>query len=176
MRRATNIAANNYQVQTEALHVDQRARVAQSEISGKAELDKPYFVTIKMKNTGKTFAKQFTGITVIISKALSDPDPDFDREETNVANSHSVTNIGLIAPNGVIEQHTSVMQGEAKITKDDLNFFRDPTVVLLVFGKMHYWDIFKCEHWSSFCYRAYPINEYYGRYPGHNDADENECP
>jgi hypothetical protein len=173
MKRSTDIAASNYKLQANALHIDQRAWVADEFISGKAELGKPYIVKISIKNTGKTFAKNFVGRSVFKTKQLSDPDPNFDRDVLNMASS--TDSIGLIAPNGVFDAEITVNEVQ-KITEDNIRAFSDPTIVYLVFGKITYEDIFKCEHWTTFCCRAFPVNGEYVTYTTYNDADDNMCP
>ena len=172
MRKSTAIASDNYRLQTEALHIDQRAWAADDSISGKPEEGKPYQITVTIRNTGKTFAKKFAGVSAIRIKQLSDPDPNYEdilREGKDVSNT-----VGLIAPNGIRRQIINVSNG-AKMTKENLEELKAPTVVILVFGKITYEDIFRCSHWTIYCYRGY-IDGTWETYGSYNDADEDYCP
>jgi hypothetical protein len=170
--RAADYAEKAIHQSVASTRLDQRAWVAQSEIAGKPELDKPYRIAVRIKNTGKTFAKRYTSVTAARIKQLSDPNPDFEKivgEESTDA-----TTAGIIPPNGTFMQILEINKG-AKMTQENLDELKTPTVIILVFGKLTYWDIFNCEHWTTFCCRAYTDGtfETYGPY---NDADENYCP
>lgn len=149
-------------------HLDQRAWVAVSEISGKPESGKPYKISVMVKNTGKTFAKRFTGVAGFRAKQLSDPGPDFAKDERE---NRDLTRIGLIPPNGVFTFDVNVKNGE-NLTDTDFETVTAPTMVPLVYGKITYWDIFGCEHWTTFCFRTYKDGRF-ETYSAHNDADNN---
>jgi len=170
--QAMNTAAD---LQSKALHVDQRAWVAESDITGKPAKGELYKVTVVFKNTGKTPAKQRPGVSASCfrMKEISDPDPDFEKEVVTEAAGNIFTK-ALIPPNGAFQQELNPIRGQ-KLTDDDISRLSDPTLVMLVFGKVVYSDIFGCEHWSTYCYRAYPDGTFvaYGPY---NDSDENHCP
>ena len=120
----------------------------------------------------ETFAKKFAGVSAIRIKQLSDPDPNYEdilREGKDVSNT-----VGLIAPNGIRRQIINVSNG-AKMTKENLEELKAPTVVILVFGKITYEDIFRCSHWTIYCYRGY-IDGTWETYGSYNDADEDYCP
>ena len=104
------------------------------------------------------------------AKQLSDPDPDFDRELASTATS--TDSVALLAPNAVVDQEIATTGGQ-KITEQDIDAFTNPTFVFLLFGKMTYKDIFKSEHWTTFCYQAFPLEGRYVTYSAYNDADEN---
>jgi hypothetical protein len=168
--KAAKAAEDSVILARENTHLDQRAWVAEAGISGKPELNNPYKITVIFKNTGKTFAKRYAGTSAFRAKQMSDPDPDFEKI---LREGHDASAIGLIPPNGTRTQVIEITNG-AKITQEKLDELKPPTVVMLVFGKLTYWDIFNCEHWTTYCYRAYTDGtfETYGPY---NDADENEC-
>jgi len=154
--------------------LDQRAWVADVGMTGKAEVDKPYMVKITVKNTGKTFAKNLTSIVASESKQIADPDPDFNAV---IGKGTSSTNsVALVPPNGGFDQLFDIPQDGHRMTDTDIEGFKNPTVVVLIFGKIGYQDIFRCEHWTTFCYRAYPTKGQYDAYNAYNDADDNYCP
>ncbi len=174
MQRATNIAANNYKLQTDALHIDQRAWVSEAGVTGKAKEGEPFAVRIVIRNTGKTFAKNFTSIVAFKMKQIADPDPDF--EAVIGESTSSLNSLALVAPNGGFDQLLDIPQDGHKLTDTDIETLKNPTIIVLIFGKIFYEDIFRCQHWTTFCYRAYPTKEKYDAYSAYNDADENECP
>jgi hypothetical protein len=156
--------------QVRGTRLDERAWVGESEISGKVQEGQPFRITVVVKNTGKTFAKRYAGVTALRAKELSQPDPDF---ENILKEGSDVRTSGLIQPGGVIKMVLEAGNG-MKMTKEHLEELNNPTNVMLVFGKLIYSDIFRCEHWTIFCYRVRSDGEFelYGNY---NDADENEC-
>jgi hypothetical protein len=103
-----------------------------------------------------------------VSKQLADADPDFDAliEKGKVTKS-----VGLLAPNGTFNQLLEI----GKMSDEDIRSLSEPTTVFFYYGKLSYWDIFGCEHWTKFCYRAYPLTGRYDLWESWNDADDNEC-
>jgi hypothetical protein len=181
MRKSTNAAtsaANSAKKSLEQIernaHLDQRAWVAPDLLDGKAELGKPYTITILIKNTGKTFANHFIGFVGWTTIQISDPDPDFD--SLLIAEGVSNQSVILLSPNGGgVTQSLTIPKGGSKLTDDDIQNFNDPTRIFFFFGKLTYSDIFKCTHWTTFCYRAFPNTGIYRVHYSHNNADENEC-
>jgi hypothetical protein len=168
--KAGKAAEDSVHLARSTAHLDQRAWVAQTEITGAPEQDQPFEVTVKFKNTGKTFAKRYSGVSALHVKQLSQPDPDFEKI---LAAGRIPDTIGLIPPNGTL-QHILEAKNGAKISKDTLEAWK-ATGVILVFGRITYWDIFGCEHWTIYCYRGY-VDGRWDAYGSYNDADENECP
>jgi len=166
MRDQINIAKE----QIRSTRAGERAWVGQSEISGKAQEGQAFQITVIIKNTGKSFAKRYSGVTAMRTKELSEPDPDF---ETILREGSDASTSGLIPPDGSAKMVLEVGNG-IKMTKEHIDQLSNPTNVMLVFGKLTYRDIFACDHWTVFCYRVRVDGtfELYGKY---NDADENEC-
>jgi len=154
---------------------DQRAWVGIVSASGKAELYKSYTIKITIRNTGKTLAKNFSGVTSYRAKQISDPDPDFD-SIIAADSANRGTSVALLTPNRDCDQMLDVPEDGRKLTYTEIETFKNPNLVFLIFGKITYLDIFKCKHWTTFCYRAYPIKGEYDAYTAYNDADDNECP
>jgi len=161
-------------IANKALHIEQRAWVTESDISGKAQEGQVYKIAVTFKNTGKTPAKQHPGLSASCFrlKEIADPDPDWDTEVAKEAAGNIFTK-GLIPPNGAFAHNLNASH-DAKMAADDIPKISNPTLVMLVFGKIIYWDIFGCEHWSTYCYRAYPDGTFI-QYGPYNDSDENEC-
>jgi hypothetical protein len=153
--------------------LDQRAWVAVWQISGQPELDKPWHVVITAKNSGKTFGKKFFIVARYRIKELADPDPDFAAEEKEERAKRQFGNAGnVISPNEDLSMILNVNDGE-RMTQDVINYVKSPTIMLLVFGKITYLDIFGCDHWTTFCFRWHAEDGSYEGYGSFNDADEN---
>jgi hypothetical protein len=150
--------------------LDQRAWVAPNLISGKPEIGQYYKIKVDIRNTGKTFARRLTGVALLKRKELSEPDPDFTAEEER----GNLGNPGLLAPNAQFSYTLEMFKGD-KLTQGQMDFLHSPATVILIFGKITYWDIFNCEHWTVFCYQCTPEGDCY-TYGPHNDADDNRCP
>ncbi len=168
---STHAAAYAIKLARDSSHLDQRAWVAGSHISGKPELDKPFVITVTIKNTGKTFDKHLVGLVATKGKQLSDPDPDF---EGLLVGGKGVISVGLVPPNGELIQQASINGGK-KMTQADLDALSNPVLVILLFGKLTYFDIFGCEHWTTYCWRV-RADGFFDTYTDYNDADENCLP
>jgi len=137
---------------------------------GKPEEGQPYKIKIEVTNSGKTFAKRFRGVAAATQKELSAPDPDFASEIEKAYIGEPV----LLGPNARFTYTVEVSKGQ-KLTKEQMDFLRSPESVILVFGKMRYWDIFDCEHWTTFCGQCTTDGECH-TYGAYNNADDNRCP
>jgi hypothetical protein len=170
IRKSTQAATEAVKFARANAHLDQRAWVAPISIAGKPEEGQPYKIKVDIANSGKTFAKRFRGVALVKYKTLSSPDPDFASEAEHGIPGESV----LLGPNARFTYTVELFRGQ-KLTKDYMDFLRAPGAVILVFGKMIYWDIFNCEHWTTFCAQCGPDGECrtYGPY---NNADDNRCP
>jgi hypothetical protein len=171
MQKATKAATDGLAMTRDMAHVDQRAWVADSALVGTPELDKPFTIRVTIKNTGKTFAQHFVGLMGVKGKELSQPDPDF---EEILAGAKGGISIGLVPPNGSVIEEIAFMDGK-RMTQGDLDIIKSPMSVILVFGKIAYADIFRCEHWTTYCYRVRGDGSY-ETYTAYNDADDNCLP
>lgn len=172
--KATEDAAKATQesvVQSKATtQLDQRAWVSNETISGRPELDKPFRIAIKIKNTGKTFAKKVKVVTVC--KTSGGP-PDFSAIERR-ENFDGILSVALLAPNGDAESTVNPSKG-AKIPQADLDKIEAKPHRLFVFGQIDYQDIFGRSHWNKFCY-VYAGEGVWHIYDQHNDADDIQGP
>jgi hypothetical protein len=172
MRKSTQAAIYAIKLARENTHLDQRAWVAPKALHGKAELGKPFIITIILKNTGKTFAKNFEATVAWAGKHISDPDPNFNDA---VEEGYATKSVALIAPDAEIIQSLKLPEDGRKLIDQDFEAFNDPTMVFYCFGKVTYTDIFKCEHWTTFCWRLYPSAGENRVHEAYNNADDNEC-
>jgi len=158
-------------------HLDQRAWVAPSAIEGKPEQDKPFNISITVKNTGRTFALEYKLLAGFESRDLADPSPDFDADLAKLAKDmtgEQANTFGLISPQGVFTS-TIKASSDKNLTKDDMLEITSPTRIMFVFGKITYKDIFNCEHWTRFSARCHPDGTY-RNFSTYNKADDNRCP
>jgi hypothetical protein len=158
-------------VTNQALHLDQRAWVSAKSFGGQPEIGKAWKVVVSIKNTGKTFGKNFRIAATMAHKELADADPDFERRIGDIVKPHPSLR-GVIAPNDEVQ---IIVSAPEVMTNDALNYFKSPTIVVLVFGKIFYSDIFGCDHWTTFCYQWMPDGTSWNAYGNgsYNETDDN---
>jgi hypothetical protein len=168
-------AVKSINLTRETSHLDQRAWVAPDVISGKPEEGKPYEITVLVKNTGKTFAREFYMQAGFKRQGVADTPPDFDAMLAKMREEFAGQLTGatsLIAPDGTSTSTIKVSDGN-NLTKENMLELTAPTTMMFVFGKITYKDIFNCEHWTRFSVRCFAdgrvIN--YGQYTK-DDANE----
>ena len=147
---------------TPAFRLDQRAWVATIGANGKPEANKPTIVTVFIKNTGKTMAKNVR-IQGGIRHVGDGTEPNFEQQVAAVKS----TSVGVMPPAGdyFSTNSTGVVDAEGfgRIQSGQLRIY--------VFGKISYEDIFGAPHQVRFCYRLNPVNWVWEVYATYNDAD-----
>jgi hypothetical protein len=151
----------------ETAHLDQRAWVATVEISGNplVEGDNPFHVAVKVKNSGKTFAKDVKAQSNVFFQGQSPLDLD-----KVIPSNTSSFDLGLLPPNGDYTMDVICPSGPKEI-QDGI---RSGRTRVLVSGRITYTDIFNCSHWTNFSYVVWPNGKYWAWGTG-NDADDNHC-
>jgi hypothetical protein len=172
MRKATRAATHATSLATLNSHLDLRAWVAPVFLSGKPEPGRVWTVTIETQNSGKTFGKKFEIIAIPKIKELADPDPDFEKELRDMREKRPNQGQGVIAPGGQFA-HTAKPYGDHNLTGAQLEYIKSPTVLVLVFGKITYSDVFGCDHWTTFCGKWHSEDDSFSIYGPYNDADNN---
>jgi hypothetical protein len=160
--------------------LDQRAWVAAIDITGVPEIGKPFEITVRVKNSGKTFARQMTveKVAEVIAPGaqphfiedlrIDCDNPPFDA----VAGTES--SVAILAPNGELLADL-VLKGFEKVTSEQLELIKSGDAIVVVHGRMCYRDIFDCPHWTTYCAQL-GKNLKYAACRTHNDADANRCP
>jgi hypothetical protein len=151
-------------------HLDQRAWIAAMQVAGKPELDKPLEIIVTVKNTGKTFAKEFTNI------AISEPVPRGKRPDFAKGGKQR-DSVSVIAPNGEYLMRLYPIKGSPteKLNQFDFDALTSGDITLFVHGRLIYNDIFGCPHWTTFCTKM-TRSFLWESCSVHNDADDNRCP
>jgi hypothetical protein len=162
--KAANAAQESITLTRQMGHLDQRAWVATTSATGKPEEGKTMPIAVTMRNTGKTFAKN-VAIAGCVRHVAKDAEPDFDREIASVVPK----SVGVMPPNG---DYFSEGPTTTVVTKEHFENIKEGRLTIFVFGKITYDDIFKCPHWTLFCYRMNPVNWVWEIYKSHNDTDE----
>lgn len=169
--RAAKAAEDSITKSEASAHLDQRAWVAATNIDGIPKEGSEFEIKVMAKNTGKTFAKQFT-MYVGLAKNLK---PDFTLKPTDegsiaILAPNSEYTATRLVPNDFGEEHR-------KLTKDDVEDFTSGRAELYVFGKMSYNDVFDCPHWTTFCFFLGRDLKYANCHDkGGNEADDKPCP
>jgi hypothetical protein len=150
--------------------VDERAWVAAIAISDAPRIDKPFDVVVRIRNTGKTFAKE-TGVVDAAEPLLQDQSPDFAGEL-----SRKPTSVTVLAPNGdfVSTIHVRLPDDKQTLSKPGLDAMigelKSERMRLVIHGRITYKDIFDSPHWTTFCFNLGP-SLHYESCEMHNDAD-----
>ena len=136
----------------ETSRLDQRAWVAVTLIEGSPVVGEPFSAKVVVKNTGKTFAKHLTRCcrTIILAqKTLTIPIwhgfliPWISKDGKKASSPRmSITSVVTLT-SWLAKRLRNRMW--AQINNGD--------IVIVVFGKIVYRDVFDCEHWTTFCFR-----------------------
>lgn len=167
MRKTSRIAADNYALQTTALHIDQRAYVGVLDtpktVPAKGEKLK---VTIVVKNFGKTFAREvaMNGFINFIQKGT---EPTFDMTK----NADAVRHL-LLAPTG---PYNFEFVGNEPLTEDAFEKLQTGASIVFSSGWITYYDAFSCVHWTIYCYTLDFASGTWSVYKRNNDADNDQC-
>jgi len=173
MEKAVGQAGVALNASVDASRTDQRAWVADVAITGVPTIGQKWIVSIKCKNTGKTFAKEFRMRTAVYKAMPPRTQPDFT-QGTEVPYG----SISVLAPNAEYISNTTVtgdaISGHplANPTQADLDLIESGAITLFAYGKMEYSDIFRKHHWTSFCFHLSRKIEWESC-PVHNDTDSN---
>jgi hypothetical protein len=150
--------------------LDQRAWVSLVDSTGTPELNKPFEIVLIARNSGKTFAKEFTSTSTV------DPVP---RGETpNFSKGSPITreSVSIVAPNGnyVMKLYPFKKSPTEKLDQPSLDSMTSGDLTLFAYGRFDYRDVFGCPHWTIFCVRMTP-HGVWESCKTHNDADDNHC-
>lgn len=165
-------AARSINLTKQTSHLEQRAWIASTGVTETKEVGQPGITTVAIKNTGRTFAKDVR-IDAHRRATPRGTEPDLDMSPSSQPRS-----VGIMAPD---TEYGSVGIGKGEIHEEDFERVKDGSVRVFVFGKITYEDVFKCPHWTKFCWVLDPSNPdrakwTWNAYTVGNDADTNECP
>jgi hypothetical protein len=162
--------------QIDYIRVDQRAWLAAYDIRGIPKANEIYDISIDIKNTGKTFAKNFW-INPVVAPRKKGVIPNFADEEARAVSDPGQGGFiskTFLPPGGSTTVKITV---SPKLTAKDVTNFMSGEMAVWVFGKISYDDVFKCPHWTTFCsvltLTARGIWEY-STYSEFNETDEND--
>lgn len=137
------------------------------------ELNKPLTATINIKNTGKTFARGMT-LSQVLQILPKGELPDFPRQDRR-EEIEGVSSDTLLPPGGEFEA-TVGLSKPLILSQSDIDAINAGDKFIVMFGKISYRDIFKCEHWTTFCLIYVPGPNTFNAYSANNDADDNRSP
>ena len=164
-------AYQQWQAMKKQVTIESRAWVALVEITpiSKPQENNPYQIKIRIENSGKSFAKNVRLVTRL-GIIPSGQRADFSNEATTEWNSK-----GLLPPGTSLTQTMSPYQSK-NLTREQADAINFGTMAVFISGKVLYYDIFHCEHWSTFCYSLIPSSGDYEACKEHNEADDSRCP
>jgi hypothetical protein len=153
--------------------VDQRAWVAVAGIAGIPTTGQILKISVGVRNTGKTFAKNVT-MHQVAETIPKGQEPNFDWEE-NEAMFPDLVSKFIIAPTDVyvIDNY---LRPYRKLEPSEIESINSGDTLIFVHGKITYDDVFGCNHWTTYCYFFNRANNGYSPYEKHNTPDDNLCP
>ena len=136
MRKSTNAATKAAKAAEDSVllakqnaHLDQRAWVVVSDVSGVPEVGKPFIVTMNITNVGKTFAKNLKG-SPIVEHSPTGEVPDFAARVTSAV----VFSTALLAPNLL---SSAILKGsDGDISQQTFDSIRSRQIRIFVYGRM----------------------------------------
>lgn len=146
---------------------DQRAWVGVDSITGNVELGKPLIVTVQYRNTGKSPALKLITIASV-EPVDKGKEPSFTYEP-NLAGVLSST---VLQPNAIYRNILNA-GGATNIAVTQVGYdrIRSGDLVVFVYGKLTYEDIFSRSHRTTFCVYLDPIGKTWNTYKGYNEVD-----
>ena len=151
--KAAKAAEDSVTLARENAHLDQRAWVDITDISGFPEAGKPFIVTIQVNNVGKTFAKNLKGSPIIDPRPIGEV-PDFaakvaEVEEKNKGRSDVVVSSALLPPNGRVTG--TIKASDGNISQQAFDNVKANQIRIFLYGRVTYEDIFNSKHWTTYC-------------------------
>lgn len=101
-------------------------------LAGTPEIDKPFSITLKIQNTGKTFAKKVI-LVFAVAKVRHEKGPNFATVE-QITPEQAVNSANLIAPNAVVTATRSLNRGK-KLTTEDIRLIESGEVQASLLAK-----------------------------------------
>lgn len=145
---------------------DQRAWVGVEAITGNIELGRTTVVTVHYRNSGKTPALKLVTISSV-EPVDKGKEPSFIYDPIDDILSSSV-----LQPNAIYRNILNA-GGKQKLSVTKLGYDRVKSgdLVLFVFGKITYEDIFHQPHWTTFCMYFNSASDTWNAYKTYNDVD-----
>lgn len=171
--KAANAAEDSVKLAKATARTDQRAWVAPIEIQSNVLEGQPFQVRVTFKNTGRTFAKD-VGVKLVVQVVEASTIPDVDEAEKDV----SIKSMAILSPEGIAYGNKA---SDNILTKEHVESIRLGHISVYVHGRIEYADVFKCPHWTRFCFKLQtdgkdPGTVSYAAYgTRYNQADEEPC-
>lgn len=153
--------------------LDQRAWVSMVETAGKPEVNQPFIVTVRARNTGKTFAEDFSGTVIHDPLMGKDTIPDFEKRER--AAGKNFDSIAILPPSTDYIAPISATKAGEKLSQTGMDLITSGQMVIYVYGRLDYKDVFDCPHWTTFCSKLSSDLKQWTACKWHNAADKNTC-
>ena len=170
---AAHAANDNVTLTRENAHLDQRAWIGIGDIRGQPEVNQIWEVVVVFHNSGRTFAKNFSGYAVVDPRKGTGDFPDFSYAHDKKFSG------GLISPSGDHNVKLTPTRGKSTGQPSPLNDELSRRITngqlrIFVHGFVTYDDIFGVNHWLSFCYFWHQATKGYGACDMHNDTGDNK--
>jgi len=147
MKITVSTATNQNKLTEKAIHLDQRAWIAKTNVTGTPEIGKPFIINICFKNVGKTPAK-YVQIRQRQVPVPSNAIPDFTLE-----NSLKPMSYDVITPQQEFCSASDARDIRNVVINDDgMNDIRSGRIRIYAHGIIMYKDIFDQRQWMTYCY------------------------
>lgn len=162
--------------QANYMRVNQRAWVGIDRILAPAiAANLPYRPQVLMKNSGQTYAKHLHVACTCEPFDRNDADEyvfDFVRIEQALQNPRRSD--ALLPPNNYFKLRVNPLRRGELVTEEMFHAFANEQLIMFVYGKACYVDIFEQHHWTKFCFSLQTGEEMsvFLPYRKHNEMDE----
>ena len=169
--KAARATEHSVMLARENARIEQRAWVAVTEASSDVIEGQEFGVRVTFKNTGRTFATN-VGIKLVMHIVPGPVVPEFDEAEKIV----SILSQGILSPNGICYGYK---RSGLILTKGEMEGLKVGQTSVYVHGRIDYTDVFRCPHWTRFCFKLHTNGEDHGAvtYAAYgtrfNQADDN---
>jgi hypothetical protein len=170
--RRNRLQAEKYLNATiEQFRLDQRAWVAVVQTSGKPEINKPFDIAVLVRNTGKTFAKDFK-MVLVVEPVKKGQQPEFAKNQASF--SRVTKSVSILTPSADYTATSSPIKNGNILADTAFKEIVNGDIVVFAYGRLTYKDVFGCSHWTDFCSRLSPDSRWESC-SVHNDADTESC-
>jgi hypothetical protein len=149
------------------LRLDQRAWLGVDAISGEPKEKARWEITVGIKNTGKTPAKE---VSFLNSFVALDKGKKLTFDYSSVQGEASKA---MLPPGSVYGAHPPTPK--SPLTDMDIKNLKEESITVYIYGKGTYSDVFSCRHWITYCSHMLPDTKSWATCNEHNDTGDYEC-
>jgi hypothetical protein len=165
LQAAAENAKSSIRATQDAMRLDQRAWVILRGIEGDLKFNQPWLLSVYFTNTGRTPAKNVRLFCRAVP-VVSETEVDFTWSASGT--EHPT----LIAPNDANSFCGLTPLTIPTVTQEVLDIFSTRKKIEVVYGTVVYDDIFRKQHWLTFCRSMHPDGKEWDACASHNDTGD----